>query len=441
MFLPQGIIDRYKSKETKSESQPATASIKPISLHLRRNDHIGDAGVAALSAAIRLVNHDNDSVIFDILDLSGCGIGDAGADALAIAIESRPGCIRHLDLSNNHISDEGAAAIGRALCSDTKRRGIDTVNLSYNADLGDAGASSLAQAVEHGMIQELSIRSCHIQAEGASAFARALRALGARKIDNPPPRKIDLSGNPLGILRKKSKSGGGKYSATALKSKASATTAAYMNLIGSKVQKGLKDFGIAAPDPAESDDVEDAKINAGNDDDDDASKLKCGALAFANSFIEDGSKESQSSSDVKRFSFELALRRCFLDSRAADALAAVIQEANERFSIDLTVDVTMNDVLEEEMVYALTRGESEYLSEMAERYLEAMEAIRAAKERALQAAEAAAARIKAEAEMEAAWGAPVDMGDIPDEDYENEWDSDADYENEEDGYDSWGDAY
>ena len=133
--------------------------------------------MAALSAAIRIVAQEKDAIIFDVLDLSGCGIGDAGADALAIAIESRPGCIKHLDLSNNHISDEGAAAIGRALCSETKRRGIDTVDLSHNKDLGDSGASALAQAIEHGMIRDLSIRSCHIQADGASAFAKALKAL------------------------------------------------------------------------------------------------------------------------------------------------------------------------------------------------------------------------------------------------------------------------
>ena len=398
--------------------------------------------MAALSAAIRIVNQDNDALIFDVLDLSGCGIGDAGADALAIAIESRPGCIKHLDLSNNHISDDGAAAIGRALCSKTKRRGIDTVDLSNNSELGDSGARILAQAIQEGMIQDLLVRSCNIHAEGASAIAkalRALRALGDRKHEVSPPRRIDLSGNPLGILRKKSKSGGGKYSATALKSKASATTAAYMNLIGSTVQKGLKDFGIAAPDPAESDDVEDAKANI-NDDEDDPSKAKCGALAFASSFIDDGNQDSDASSgsSASRISIEVAMRRCFLDSRAADALAAVIQEASEHFAMDLTVDVTMNDVLEDTMVDALRGSQPEHLSEMAERYLEAMEIIRTAKEQALQAAEAAAARIKAEARLEAAWGAPADIGNIPDEDYENEWDSDADYENEEGEYDYGG---
>jgi hypothetical protein len=347
-----------------------------------------------------------------------------------------------LDLSNNHISDKGASAIGRALSSQTGHRGLETLDLSNNEDLRNSGASAIAQAIENGMIENLVIRSCHIQADGAAAFAKAIKALGTRKKNSFPVRKIDLSGNPLGVLRKQSKADGGKYSATALKSKASATTAAYISMIGSTVQKGLKEFGMAAPDPAESDDAEDAKLNEENEENDqDPSKAKCGALAFAISFIGERGEDRGSEGWVANLEGDikptlvLGLRGCCLDSRAADALAAVVQDARESISIDLIVDATMNGVLEEEMTNAL-RGDKFleiYLSEMAERHLEAMEALRFAREKAIQAAEAAAARVEAEARLEATWGSAAEVGD--DGDYEVSLDSDADYEIGVDRYD------
>lgn len=301
--------------------------------------------------------------------------------------------------------------------------------------LGNSGASTIAQAIASGMIENLLIRSCHVQADGAAAFAKAIKALGTRKKNGFPVRKIDLSGNPLGVLRKQSKANGGKYSATALKSKASATTAAYINMIGSTVQKGLKEFGMAAPDPAESDDAEDGRLNEESEESDqDPSKAKCGALAFAISFMGEGGEERVSEGCVAnqeggiKPTLELGLRGCCLDSRAADALAAVVQDAKENINIDLTVDASMNSVLEDEMTNAL-RGDKSleaYLSEMAERHLEAMEALRFAREKAMQASEAAAARVKAEARLEAAWGSAAEVGD--DGDYEVRLDSDADYE-------------
>jgi hypothetical protein len=60
-----------------------------------------------------------------------------------------------------------------------------------------------------------------------------------------------------------------------------------MNLIGKTVQKGLEDLGIAdAADTLESNDEEEADMNGEEDDDSqDPSKAKCGALAFAGAFI------------------------------------------------------------------------------------------------------------------------------------------------------------
>jgi hypothetical protein len=114
-------------------------------LHLTHNEAIGDAGVAALSATIQTVTLKNEDVtVFEVLDLSGCGIGDTGAEALAIALEKPPLCVCHLNLSNNQISNEGAATLGRALASDsttqTPTGRVETLDLSNNKDIGDYGA-------------------------------------------------------------------------------------------------------------------------------------------------------------------------------------------------------------------------------------------------------------------------------------------------------------
>ena len=212
-----------------------------------------------------------------------------------------------------------------------------------------------------------------------------------------------------------------------------------MNLIGKRVQKGLKDLGIAdTPGTLESDDEEEA-MDAEEEESSDASKAKCGALAFADAFIdereEDGGGEIFAVDDNDICKVELGLRHCSFDTRATEALAAVFLEARNKMGMHLYMDLRMNNVLEEETVSALS-GDMKYesdLSEMAERYLEAMEALRISRQRSLEAAKAAAARMRAEAEMEAAWGAPVDMGD---DDYgtgdgydeEDRWDLNTDYD-------------
>jgi hypothetical protein len=422
---------------------------------LTRNEAIGDAGVAALSAAIRTVTSSSSKekqprgdggsssvvVVFDVLNLSACGIGDTGAEALAIALENHPFCVRHLDLSNNQISDEGAAALGRALAASDNLGRLETLDLSHNKDIGDAGAKAIAGALEKGTVNRIILRSCHIHADGAAAFAKALRAIGrnnnnsiSNTEERPQSLSLDLSGNPLGILRKKSKSGGGKYSATALRSKATATTTAYMNLIGKTVQRGLKDLGISeSSGTLESDDDEESKMD-GEEEEEDPSMIKCGALALAGAFLGDDDEEDENTQGPVENAAEVCkvdfgLRHCSFDTRAAEALAAVLQEAKSSMSMDLSMDVRMNQVLEDEWVAAL-RGDPDYesnLNEMAERYLEAAEAIKIARGRSIHAAKVAAARMRAEDELKGAWGAPVEMGEEDDE-----WDSDADYDSEED---------
>jgi len=173
------MIDRYGDKKTTA----TTTEIKPLTLHLTKNERIGDAGAAALSAAIRSIASKNkDVVVFDVLNLSACGIGDTGAEALAIALEDHPAAVKHLILSNNHISDDGAAILGRALTrSKHEVVQLKTLDLSNNNGIGDAGARALAHTVEQGSIGKLILRSCHVRADGMNVFAKVLKTLGNKK--------------------------------------------------------------------------------------------------------------------------------------------------------------------------------------------------------------------------------------------------------------------
>ena len=146
--------------------------------------------------------------------------------------------------------------------------------------------------------------------------------------------------------------------------------------------------------------------------------------------VEDNDETASYPSRSAPFHCILGLRRCFLDHSAADALAAVLVHSQEEMGINLAIDVAMNPVLEEDMTDAIQGDETQdmVLRDMSDRYHDALEALRAARERAADAARAAAVRIEAEAELEAQWDAPEGFGDENWEEEEDEWDSDGDYE-------------
>lgn len=440
--IGKGIINRYSSPDEKTK--PAI----PLSLHFCGNPDLGDSGTAALAAAIRTVVADaknNNDVILDTLDLSACEVGDAGAEALAMALESCPClCIRHLDLSNNKISDIGATAIAHALlASGSTGPALESLDLSGNTEIRDQSASALADAVGKGLISCITLRSCHILADGAAAFGKAIHNLAMNSNPNPASLHIDLSGNPFGILRGKTKKGN-KYSASAIKSKATATTSAYMSIIRKGIKSGLKDYGVDIPgSTVDSDDDEEARDGMGGEltgeGDPDPGKGRCGIKAFANAILDadDNSEDSESyPSRSTPFQCTLGLRRCFLDHSAADALAAVLVHSQDDMGINLNIDIDLNPVLEEDMTDAIQGNEAQdmLLRDMSDRYHDALDALRAARERAVEAARTAAARIEADAELEAQWDAPQGLGDERwDED--DDWDSDADYEQEDAEYD------
>lgn len=398
----------------------SSSDASPLTLHLCGNEAIGDAGTAALAAAIRSCS--KNGVILNELDLSSCNVGDAGAEALALALKG----VQSLDLSNNQIADDGAASIGRALV-DSDDNCCSEFDLSNNHGIGDAGAADLAGAVEHGAIRILRLRSCQVHADGAKAFGESLVGLSKLKQDDSTVVDIDLSGNPLGVLRGKKKNEGSKYSASNIKSKASATTASYMNFIGKKIKSGLKEVGLDTGNRAYSvDSDDDEEDNSGvSQDKQDASKARCGAKAFASAIVV-GDHEEELPVDECKVKCNLGARHCFLDRGGADALAATVLQARQRLGIDLVIDAKMNPVVEEDMIEALHGDNPDVLEEMAERHMSVLETLRIAEERAVEAAAAVASRRRQEAE----WESDDYGGLFPDD--EDDYDSDARYDDEYD---------
>jgi Leucine Rich repeat len=483
--LAKGLLDRYPAEKlpVSIATSDASSSLshacddleapRPFSLHLSGNGAVGDAGAAALAAALRTLvrrhtYHSSSSssapsgpVVLETLDLSNCGIGDVGAEALAVALESHRSTgygpvllIRRLNLSHNRISSIGAAALGRALqvtptqgpsgsptTADTPTPEVVLLglDLSDNKDVGDKGAAGIAGAVASGRLPCVSMRSCNIYADGAAAFGTALRRAAVTSTNEVV--EVDLSGNPLGVLRGKKKEDG-KYSASRLKSKASATAASYVNQGMSFLRKNLKDVGVdVAPflggTSAESDDEEEKASEDSVEDEYDPSKGRCGAKAMANAFIEASDEECGSFQDRSVTRVRLGLRHCCFDHSAADALAAMLVTARSKLNFDFDIDVTLNTILEEEMVSAL-EGDNvneHLLQEMAERHQDALDALKEARSRAAQASAAAAARVRvrADGEYDAEWeagGIRPTYDDDEDDDEDDIRDSDADYEDE-----------
>ena len=381
------------------------------SLYLGSNGAIGDAGAAALAAALRTAPQSTEPVL-EVLDLSACDISDAGCEALAMAIRDNPGCVQKLDISNNRITDDGAVSLALAASGTGVLASID---LSNNKEITDRGAAALATAIERGAIKSLALRSCSIKADGAEAMGTAICTLASSKKAGEE-YSIDLSGNLFGIMKIQKKKG----SASLLKSKASATTKAYMGFLGKKLRSGLNQAGMSGFMPSAESDDDEEELDSDLVDGDEESEPgksggKCGARAFADAIIGEGFGSNFSGSKQisdkgeKRLSVRIGMRHCFLDERAADALAAAIVRGRDSYNMDISCDIIMNSALDRSIVSALAeKDDDELISDMSDRYFQVLEALRIAIQRAREAAEAAQARASAENAFGSALGGGLD---------------------------------
>jgi len=348
--------------------------------------------------------------VLNTLDLSLCQIGDTGAQALALAIAYNPGCIRSLDLSNNCLSDDGAIALAYALRANTPPTHrakvpphsdgngtppavpsyhVDTIDLSGNAKIGDEAASELATTIECGAVRCVSLRSCSLTSDGASAIGTSLGRIAKIHPLFQIEIEIDLSGNRLGGYETKTKSGG-RYSAGALTSRASATTASYMSFIGKKFKdvSGIGGGEADGSDGGSDTDGEDGYRDILRVGRTQSGGSGCGVTSLCNAVIEEiegddngGEEIHHQDRDTPPLTIKLGLRMCNLDEKGANALAAAIISLRDNRGVRLSVDAGMNAGIGSAAKDALAAkydDGDEILRRMAEQHFEELEAAREA---------------------------------------------------------------
>ncbi len=361
---------------------------RPTALRIGGNNAIGDAGTVALAAALRMAtgSESGSHVVLEEIDLSSCNVGDAGAEALALAIASNPDCLRQLDLSNNKITDAGAIALGRALVDARHGSGavFEKIILDNNVGICDDGAAALAEALGCGAVKSVSLRSCSVQAQGAASFGRSLVSL-VNLDDRSGLFCLDISGNHFGNRKIAKKKG----AANLIRERASTN----IKFIGKTLKGAAKRFGSETMGiTADSDDEEEFMGGLINDDSGGivGDKIKaCGGHAFAGELISNPPTKKKLPAPPLKIS--VSMRQCLLENGAIDALSASIFAAT---NCELSVDVSMNlidDTIVDELLNP--KRDSEVLASMAGRHMDyRLQVVTAARECQLEAAEPAEAR-------------------------------------------------
>ena len=132
----------------------------------------GEARARVLRAIVKALEADSDE-----LNLSNQYVGDAGAAALGAALQALP-TIRFtgLHLGSNELTAEGVASVAPALRRPWGGGGRRELFVSGNRGLGDAGVAALAKALPPSLT-ELFISDTGCGDDGLVALAAALPAL------------------------------------------------------------------------------------------------------------------------------------------------------------------------------------------------------------------------------------------------------------------------
>jgi hypothetical protein len=176
------------------------------------SNRMGDRGCEAVIDALE-TNPTGAFKGLEELDITHNHLTARAARRLARLLE-RHTAIRRVSLYDNDIGDDGASALAEALAANGARdEGLETLFLERNG-IGDAGAAALAEALAGGntALSHLDLDFNAVGVEGARALAAALgpNAANARArdgfVDDVPDvpgcgsglRHLDLGANPIG---------------------------------------------------------------------------------------------------------------------------------------------------------------------------------------------------------------------------------------------------
>lgn len=145
---------------------------------------ISDEGCIAIAQA--LLHEHSTSSSLKRLNLFGCCIREDGAKAMAIVLEQSKLhhnvgiSLKHLDLGNNGIGNEGCSALANALCTNQTLTSLRLDNCAISED----GFQSLARAIKHNKnttnpsqtrLEQLDVSYNWMGNDGAISMAKALR--------------------------------------------------------------------------------------------------------------------------------------------------------------------------------------------------------------------------------------------------------------------------
>lgn len=173
-------------------------------LNLSGNPDVGDAGAGALAEWVLRREGASGGAGGDAardqglppvqLNLSKCGVGPAGAAALAGALP----LLSRLNIRGNAVGDEGAAALATALGTPMWcMHSLQALNVANNG-IGEAGASALVEAVRAGRCASLSEVALKGNPGVGEAHLAELRWIAVDAKLRHAPRTLDISGLKLG---------------------------------------------------------------------------------------------------------------------------------------------------------------------------------------------------------------------------------------------------
>jgi Ran GTPase-activating protein (RanGAP) involved in mRNA processing and transport len=168
--------------------------VRNISKHISQNTHLLslrlDKGSIANAGACSLAEALTSNTQLTTLSLWQNNIGDVGVIALSALLLNMRGKLQLLDLSDNSFSDDGAEAIGNALCGNSR---LQLLYLFGN-QIQSKGAQAIAKPLieKNALLQQLFLNDNNIGDEGAWSLGLAMKA-------NPKLQRIDLRKNDIGI--------------------------------------------------------------------------------------------------------------------------------------------------------------------------------------------------------------------------------------------------
>ncbi len=164
-------------------------------LRFADNWNLGPEGATLILDAVALLHKENP---IDEIDLSRCGIGNMGAEAMGRLVVAR-GC-RMLRLCSNNIAVQGVASLMNSVAT-TATPEIDSLIISDNPVGDDETIKFLSNQIvrKNRVVAELSMNLIQISDNGGEILARALRE---RRFPGAL-RRLSVSKDRLGVEAKK----------------------------------------------------------------------------------------------------------------------------------------------------------------------------------------------------------------------------------------------